>query len=372
MMRFELTPWRTLASGAFLLAALLLVGCGSGETDSAVDAEEPAALDADAGPDSEDTGDVDPAEGVDRPLNSSQNIDGLAACDDPVRIDVASAFDDALLNLAIVDGHLAAECLDVKIRTGVSASGIVDRISEGTLDLALMAPSTAGLLVANQTAPIRILGVREVAAGENDPVALIAGPRSEIEDLSRSQLQGKTVGVTNPASFCTLVTKQVLLNAGIEDFDNDIALVETLSAGDLRARIASGEIDFGCVARALAQPLVDDDASILGGAVSAWGDDVPVAVTVANDAFVDATAGLVSRWNTALSSAAEWANEDEARYRGRLVELLDLDSNEIVDWQLPLIVGGASPVNIEFEPIWATLRDLELVDDGSYHERIFG
>ena len=203
-------------------------------------------------------------------------------------------------------------------------------------------------------------------------MALIAGPRSEIEDLSRSQLQGKTVGVTNPASFCTLVTKQVLLNAGIEDFDNDIALVETLSAGDLRARIASGEIDFGCVARALAQPLVDDDASILGGAVSAWGDDVPVAVTVANDAFVDATAGLVSRWNTALSSAAEWANEDEARYRGRLVELLDLDSNEIVDWQLPLIVGGGSPVNIEFEPIWATLRDLELVDDGSYHERIFG
>ena len=359
--------WRLFA--VVLALTLFAAACGGDDDDYAVGADTAADADAD------DTSDDEPADEADEPTDDADSDESdmdedMAedeGCTEMHDVVVAQVFGDAPFQIAMEDGYFEANCLNVTLESGLNGSAITQGIIEGNIHFGLVAAPPVALSVTNGAAPIQISAVRSVAsAPDNDYIPILISPDADIADVAG--FEGARIGVSNPNGLTTLVIKAMMLNAGIDP--DSAEYIQGESGGDLRAKLIAGEVDIISVPFPLAGFAIADGATLFGGLTDAWEGPVAVGVTAVSDDFANENPEIVAAFNDAYAAVAAWANEDEERFRDRLVEMGDLaeDARDTTLAELPL---DYEPTSYNFDPIFDTLVQLGLVEGDIDRDGVF-
>ena len=384
--------WRLLA---LLLAAVLVASaCGddADTSDTGTAAADTAAADPVETPDDDAMDDTasdvdsddgmgeDPADDAAADDSAGDDTDDMSdeAAEDDMDDMVCSEVHDVvaatvnpndLLNYALQNGLFEAECLNVTLAEGLNGPGIVTGLAAGEIDFGFVAAVPVATAVTNAAQPIQIASVRTAAVEGNDHLVLIANPASGIS--SPADFAGKNIGIRSPGSLCTVVIKQAMINAGIDDPNSAATYVQGESNGDLKEKLFAGDIDATCFTYPFAGGVVGDNAVIIGSTLSAYPDGIPVGVTAVSDEFAAEHADLVEHWNAALRASAAYANEDEARWRALLPDITSMSPEQAAASVLSLNVGGGPVTDWDFGPIFATVEALGLTDGPVDVENVF-
>jgi len=361
-----------------LSVALFAAACGDDEDSEAEGASGDTAdtsSDGDAGADDDMGGSEDMADesagddgmGADDGMGGSEDMadesgeaDDDMACAEMHDVTAATVNPNDLLNYALENGLMEANCLNVSLAEGLNGPGIVAGLAAGEIDFGFVAGVPVATAVTNAGQPIRIASVRTAAVEGNDFVALVANPDSGVS--GPADFAGANIGIRSPGSLCTVTIKQAMINAGIDDPNNAATYIQGESNGDLAEKLVSGDIDATCFTYPFAGGVIGDDVIVVGSALSAYPGGIPVGVTAVADEWGDANPDLVDAWNAALTAAADYSNADEARWRALLPDITSMSPEQAESSILARNVGGGPVEDWDFSPIWETVEALGLTD----------
>lgn len=290
------TP-RTRWIGVIPILALLLAGCGGGDsttepTGAAGTPESPAATSPEA------TSPTSPEE-------ETTDTGGELT---PITVGILPIADLAPLYHAIDQGYFEEEGLDVTMEIGQGGAALVPAVVNGDYQFAF--GNYISLMLAGQNnVPVSIVqnivdGAESADRGTN---ALLVGPDSGIEDVSG--LAGKRFAVSTLNNIGEVTIRTTLRNNGVDD--SGIEFVE-VPFPDMNGAVESGSVDVSWVP----EPFVTlgESAGLVNIVDPMHGTmpSMPLAGMFASDQWLADNPDLADAFVAALRRGMEDASDDAA------------------------------------------------------------
>ena len=211
--------------------------------------------------------------------------------------------------IAIEKGYLDAAGIKLDISYSSTASGLVQQVTAGSLDLVADVGVVEPIHAVAKGAPVSMLRI----IGQYSPYELVAkGTIASVKDL-----KGKTICIGGLIDINRVYLERIMQANGLKDGDYDITV-----AGNTAARFAalkSGAVDASMIAPPF--NFIAEDAGFHSvGLILDYAKDLPFSATVVSDAYAEKHHDTLVKLLAVLDKSVAWF--DDTSHRDETIDIL--------------------------------------------------